>query len=278
MSTPLEPVTPPVAPPVTASDRPMLSARLLGRFAVALDGHPVDTQSSRRTRNVLAYLFVHRRAPVSRDVLMDVFWPNVAPAAARNSLHVALTGARNALRGCCPTPVLARNYDTYEIAPDIDVWVDVEEFERHCRAGVAAERAGDGRQAVASFERANQLYDGDFLADDPYAEWAAPTRDTLQILAQDVQSRLVTLYARRSDHAAALQLGRWILTSDPCNEGVHRQLMSSYATTGCGHLALAQYHRCADALWATFRVGPAPETRALYEHLRAHTVRLDRTA
>jgi SARP family transcriptional regulator, regulator of embCAB operon len=261
-----------------ATERPLLAARLLSRFAVCVDGRPVDTQSSRRTRNVLAYLLMHRRAPVPRDVLMEAFWPNGSPAAARNSLHVALTGARNALRECCPTPILQRNFDTYEISGEVDVWVDVEEFEHRCRAGVAAERAGDLAQAVASFEMASQLYDGDFLADDPYADWAAPTRDTLQILAMEIQSRLVTLYSRRGDHAAALQLGRWLLTSDPCNEGVHRQLMSCYATTGSGHLALAQYHRCADALWANFRVRPAPETRALYEQLREHAIRLDRTA
>jgi hypothetical protein len=34
----------------------VLTARLLGRFVVTVDGHLVDTQSSRRTRNVLGYL------------------------------------------------------------------------------------------------------------------------------------------------------------------------------------------------------------------------------
>jgi DNA-binding SARP family transcriptional activator len=209
---------------------------------------------------------------------MNVFWPSVPAAAARNSLHVALTGARNALRASCPHPILDRTFDTYEIASSVEVWVDVEEFEQRCRAGVQAERAGDLDAAIASFELASQLYDGDFLADDPYADWAAATRDTLQILAIDVQSRLVGLYARRGDHAAALALGRWLLVSDPCNEGVHRHLMSCFAATGRTHLALAQYHRCADALWAAFRVRPAPDTQRLYEQLRDHTVRLYRPA
>jgi hypothetical protein len=37
-------------------EAPVLTARLLGRFVVTVDGHLVDTQSSRRTRNVLGYL------------------------------------------------------------------------------------------------------------------------------------------------------------------------------------------------------------------------------
>lgn len=262
----------------TARVRPQLTARLLGRFVIAIDGRVVDTQSSRRTRNILAYLLANRRAQIPRDVLMEVFWPNVHPDAARNSLHVALTGARNALRGCCPKPILQRTFDTYGIADSVDVWVDVEEFQYRCRTGSRAESAGDMGTAISCYEIANQLYDGEFLADDPYCEWAAPLRDTLRVLATEIQCRLVDRYAQRGDHAAALQLGRWILASDPCNEGVHRRLMSCYATTGQGHLALAQYQRCADALWETFRVRPAPETHALYGRLRSPTVRLHHTA
>jgi DNA-binding SARP family transcriptional activator len=84
----------------TARSGPVMTARLLGRFTIAIDGEVVDTQSSRRTRNILAYLLTNRCTPVPRDVLMEVFWPNVDEGAARNSLHVTLTGVRNALSAC----------------------------------------------------------------------------------------------------------------------------------------------------------------------------------
>ena len=64
---------------------------------IAVDGSVIDTSSSRRTRNLLAYLVTHRDKPVPRDVLMDVFWPHASPEAARNSLHVALSGVRRTL-------------------------------------------------------------------------------------------------------------------------------------------------------------------------------------
>jgi SARP family transcriptional regulator, regulator of embCAB operon len=248
---------------------PVLTARLLGRFVVTVDGRLVDTQSSRRTRNVLAYLLAHRRAAVARDVLMDTFWPNASPDAARNSLHVALTGVRGALRECSSHPIVQRSYDAYRIADSVQVWVDIEEFEARTRAGRLAERGGDLEAAVACYEAASQLYDGDFCADDPYTDWAAPTRDALRLQALEVQSRLIDLYGQRGDHGAAVQLGRWVLAHDPCNEDVHRRLMASYARTGRDHLALTQYHRCADALRETFGVAPTAETRALYDVLRS---------
>ena len=248
--------------------RPLLSARLLGRFSVTLDGRAVDTGSSRRTRNVIAYLLAHRRVPVPRDVLMDVFWPQADPAAARNCLHVALTGVRQALRRACPEPVLQRAHDTYLLADTITVWVDVEEFERQCRAGRVAEQSGALDEAMRCYEAAAQVYDGDFLADDPYADWAAPARDALRLLAVETQSRLVELYVGHAAFGPAIQLGRYIVDADPCNETAHRRLMSCYAAVGQLHLALSQYRRCADALWQAFRMRPSAETSRLYEVLR----------
>jgi DNA-binding SARP family transcriptional activator len=245
-----------------------LTAHLLGTLRVAVDSNLVDTASSRRTRNLIAYLLTHRRAPVPRDVLMEAFWPGAEPASARNSLHVALSGVRRALRAACPEPVIERRFDAYRIAGSLDVWIDVEQFERTCAAGKAADRAEDAKAAACHYEAACQLYEGDFIEDEPYAEWASARRDGLRLLAVEIQSRLVEIYAGRRDYGPASMLGRRILTIDPCNEQVHRRLMRVYAGSGQRHLALLQYHQMAETLWENLRVKPSAETAALYEQLR----------
>lgn len=256
--------------PPERHDAPALHAQLLGPLMVTLAGHVVDTTSSRRTRNVLAYLLLNRRAPVARDVLMDTFWPDSSPAAARNSLHVALTGVRRALHSAWPGVVLERRHENYRLVDDVAVWVDVDEFERRCQDGRRADRDGDTRRARASYAAADGLYEGDLLADDPYAEWAAPSRDSLRLQMIDVQCRLAGLHAAEGDHASAVLIARRALAADPCNEELHRRLMRSYVETGQLHLALAQFHRCAEQLWKTFRVRPSAETVALNERMRRH--------
>ena len=62
-------------------------------------------------------------------------------------------------------------------------------------------------------------------------------------------------------------VARRALEIDPCNEPLHRQLMRSYRETGQVHLALTQFHRCAEALWREHRVRPSAETIALHERL-----------
>ena len=140
-------------------------------------------------------------------------------------------------------------------------------------AGRQADRTGDLNTAVGCYETAGQLYQGDFLADEPYLEWAASIRDRLRLEAVQTQSRLLAVYLDRGEYGAATLLGRRLLALDPCNEPVHRQLMSCYAASGQRHLALGQYHQASAALWRDFRIRPAAETTALYEWLRPSRVR-----
>ena len=247
---------------------PTLTARLLGPMMVTLNGRVVDTASSRRTRYLLGYLLLHRRSAVPRDVLMDTFWPDARPAAARNSLHVALTGVRRVLADACPEPVLERRHGGYRLAPELPVWVDVDDFELCRRGGQQAQRSGDGETARAAYAAADRLYGGDLLAEDPYAEWAALARETLRLDLLDTLRQLAKLHAAAGDPAAAVLVARRALDIDPCNEPVHRQLMRSYRDTGQVHLALIQFHRCAEELWRNHRVRPGVETVALHETLR----------
>ena len=258
-----------VLPPAPGEDRrPLLAAHFLGTFRVTVGGLLVDTTSRRRTRHLLAYLLVHRRAPVPRDVLAEVFWPGAEPAAARNSIHVALSHARQALREVSPEAAIERRFDTYRIADSVAVWTDVEQFESNRKAAALAERRRDRAAALRNQEGACQLYEGDFLADEPYLEWASPIRDSLRLAVVEIQSRLVDTYAAQCAWGPAAILARQILAIDPCNEPVNRQLMACYAATGQRHLALSQYHRLVDQLWTTFRVRPSAGTTAFFDQLR----------
>ena len=257
---------------------PELTARLLGTFRATVDGVPVDTALRRRPRELLAYLLTHRRYPAPRDVMMEAFWPAAPPAAARNRLHVALSGVRQALRAASPYPFIERRFDTYRIADSVAVWTDLEQFEQTCNDGQLAHRAGDHDAAIRCFEAASQLYESDFLADEPYLEWAATRRESLRMQAVEIQDALMTCYLARGDHGPATILGRQILTMDPCNEQVHRRLMTCYAATGQRHLALWQYHRLATTLWKTFRVTPSAETLHLYGVLRRQRAHQTRSA
>ena len=185
-----------LAPPLER-DRPagpLLSVHLLG---------PLQDWPSGRGRSLFKYLVTHRDPWPRRERLMDAFWPEAAPAAARNSLNVAVHGLRRAFRASAEFPVVVLEDGTYRLGPQLRLWLDVDEFERHVAAGRRLDAAGDPAGAAAQYERALALYQGDFLADDPYEDWPVTTREHLLLSYLDVLDRLGGLAFDRQQYSPA---------------------------------------------------------------------------
>ena len=249
---------------------PVLTVHLLGRLRVSLNDTPVEEWPRERGRSLFKYLLTHRDPWPQREVLMEVFWPHSSPAAARNSLNVAVHGLRRALRAAADIPVVVLQGGVYRLAPDLRVWVDVDEFERHVDVGRRLEAAGEQASAISEYELAASLYQGDFLADDPYEEWPVLTREHLRVAYLDLLDRLSCLYFGQGRYAACAVLCQRMIERDACREDAHRRLIRCYSRQGQPQLALRQYLACVEALRAELGVDPAPATVRLQEAIRQH--------
>jgi DNA-binding SARP family transcriptional activator len=248
----------------------LLSVHLLGQLKVRLDDVAVDHWLTGRGRSLFKYLVTHRDPWPRRELLMDAFWPEATPAAARNSLNVAIHSLRRAFRdGAGVQPVILED-GTYRLGPGLRLWLDVDEFEQRVAAARRLEAAGDLAGAAADYERALALYQGDFLADDPYEDWPVTTRESLLLAYLDVLDRLSGLYLAQHQLGACVALSRLLVQRDPCREDAHRRLMRCFTRQGQPHLALRQYQACVDALHRELGVDPDPATTALARQIRGH--------
>jgi DNA-binding SARP family transcriptional activator len=241
---------------------------MLGAFQLTIDGEPVKEWNSVRGLAVFKYLLAGHGRVVPREVLMETFWPGADPEAARNNLNVALHSLRQALRSITLLPVVLFDNGKYSLNPDLQVWVDVEEFEQHLKAGQILERVGKVADAIREYEAATSLYEGDLLADDPYEEWPVFEREHLRISYLDMLDRLSQIYFNQEQYLACIALCRRILERDNCREDAHRCLMRCYSRQGQRHLALRQYLSCVEALRAELDVDPEPTTTQLVERIR----------
>jgi DNA-binding SARP family transcriptional activator len=247
-----------------------LTAYLLGRFCVAVGDVSVGDWPSARCRSLFAYLLTHREPWPSREVLMEVFWPESAPEASRNSLNVAIHGLRRTLRTVTALPVILHSGGAYGIHPDLQLWLDVEQFESRLASGRRCEEAGDADRATREYESADGLYRGDFLADDLYKEWPSLTRERLRLAYLDALTRLSNLQFGARRYAACAALCQRIIERDPCREDAHRRLMRCYSRQGQPHLALLQYRACVRALAGELGVAADPATTSVYDQIRRH--------
>lgn len=247
-----------------------VSVHLLGPMSVIIDDVPIEEWSSARTRSLFGYLLTHRQPWPAREVLMEVFWPEKSPKASRNSLNVAVHGLRRVLSEAKDVPVIVYSGGTYRLHPDVRLWLDVEEFDKLVERGQLHEDVGEADQATAAYEFATGLYRGEFLADDPYDNWAALIRERLRLANLDTLGRLSNLHFNAGRYAASANLCQRIIEQDPCREDAYRRQMRCYSRQGQPHLALIQYRACVRALESELGVEPDLATVKLHNQLRHH--------
>jgi len=211
-------------------EAPAVAIVTLGGFRVNLAGRPVEVAAwgSRKARDLVKLLVARRGAPVVREEVAALLWPDDPDRSARR-LSVLLSTIRSVL-----DPPRAMPADHYVAADHDTVWlvrehveVDVELFLREAADGRRALGAGDLEAAGRLLSRAAARYLGDFCADDPYADWAAGTRELARHTFVEIAAELGRLADRRLQHGDAVRHRLRILDVDPYDEDAHLDLVRS---------------------------------------------------
>ncbi|MGE5265318.1 MAG: AfsR/SARP family transcriptional regulator, partial [Acidobacteriota bacterium] len=173
----IEPDIKPPAPVSRKEERvktknPSLVVYGLGHFRVYCDDQLITTWRSKKGKSIFKYLLAQRDHQATKDILMDVFWPDASPEAARNNLNVAIHGLRQVLKTVRPDwPFILYEDEHYVLNPTIELWVDFEEYSERYEVAAKFEREGELAKALHEYERAESLYSGDLLEEDLYEDW-----------------------------------------------------------------------------------------------------------
>lgn len=245
-----------------------LEIRLLGGFDVRNDGRRLAGFESQKVRGLLAYLVCHGRQPLSRDLLADLLWPELDESAGRRNLRQALYNLRSSLQegSSDEAPPLIATRNSIRLRGDLDLWCDVEAFERVLDAA----RSAAGKNPHEHLAGAVQLYRGDFLAgfyvkDSPaFEDWLISEQERLREAVIEALQALVDLYLEAGSYSLGVQYAWRLVNLDPLSELAHRQLIRLYALTGRRERALAQYEECRRILHEELGVEPREATTNLY--------------
>ncbi|NTU84806.1 MAG: hypothetical protein HGA45_36490, partial [Chloroflexales bacterium] len=241
-----------------------------GPFRAIIDDKPVERWESSRARTIFKYLVVRNAAPVSKELLAGLFWPESEPDLARRSLHQAIYCLRQSLKRVAPDLALIRFADDcYQIRPEIGLWVDSEEFTRAIGEARARLASGDQVEAMAAYGVAADLVHGEFLEEERYEAWAEELRQAYRAMYSEALHSLARHYHERGEHATAMLHCKRILAQEPCDEEAHLLLMRSYVAQGLRHLAVRQYQICANALRTELGLTPSEDLESFYRRVVA---------
>ena len=248
-----------------------IEVHCLNRFEIGSEWKRVDRWQSVKAKSLFQYLMTRPREPVSKDILMENLWPDCDPKAANNNLKAAMHGLRQTLSYLFDVrqgfPFILFQQGSYRVNPDIELWIDVEQFEQHWLTGRRLEKEGKLAEATREFELAESLYRGDYLEDEPYEEWTLLRREALKDIYLLILSKLADYYMQSADYESCILYCQKILTKDACREDAYRQMIRCYSRLGNRNRALRWYEMCCRTIQAELDTTPNDETSSLYHAL-----------
>src|SRR5680860_813270 len=150
------------------SQATLLRAHLLGPLRLTLNEQAIDEHAwtRRSSRSLLLLLLITPGHAIPRDRILDLLWPDAAPASAINALYVAIHGLRRLLepglqRGRQSAFVEIEN-EMVRLRAGAGIWVDVVAFEQVLDAAVRLQMP----ERLTSLREALTLYAGDLLVND----------------------------------------------------------------------------------------------------------------
>jgi LuxR family maltose regulon positive regulatory protein len=256
--------------PTSVAVQPSLQARFFGHFEMLCDEELITLGRNGKALSILKYLLANRSRPVSQDYLMGWLWPESNLKRARWSLNSAIHTLRKLISECPSSASL--NYilleeGYYRLCSEVGVITDVDQFDCHYEQGRRLQKEGRAEEAAAEYERAVDLYRGEYLVEDLYEDWTMVERERLSNVYMEMLGRLAEHYIEADQPQEAIQACYRILEKDRSHEESYRLLMRCYARLGLWERALRQYHLCERILSQEYGMNPSPETQALYESL-----------
>jgi len=256
-----------VARPAEIGIPPRLEIRCLGRFEARSEAGLIERWRSAKAKSVLQYLLIKPHEPTHKDTLIEALWPGGNTQSANNNLKAAIHSLRLNLAELSPAlagqPIILFSEGSYRLNPDVDISIDVEEFEKHRATGRRLEKERRLSDAMAEFEKAERLYRGDYLEDEPYEEWTLLKRETLKDNYLIILSKLADYSLKTFSYEDCLAYSQKILTRDPCREDAYRNLMYCHLRLNQKNRALRWFDICCQKIKTELDAAPEKETLEL---------------
>jgi DNA-binding SARP family transcriptional activator len=242
----------PGSPPWTAE--PQLRLFTLGRTCVmngdeVLDGRWLNNRSG----HILKLLVAERHRNVFSDEIISQLWPpNSSPdtRGVRYFVHELRDQLEPGGAVEPPSSFVSSTRGGYALDRG-RVWVDADAFESLVTQGCAAAGSDDGA-ARKLIRQGLELYGGDFLADEPYAEWVLHERDRLRDMVAAALRTLTDIETRCDDLAAATAALIRLSALEPFDIDVHRELFGLLLQRGRRSEALRRYESLRRRMLSTF--------------------------
>ena len=239
---------------------PALRIMALGRTRIVTPEGPLEGAWLRqRPGQLLKLLICNRHRVTHTDEIAIAFWPGNERTGLQNVRHF-IHGLRAHLEPDRPPRARSSFIVAHDGGYELDssrIAVDADEFERLAHAGLRALERSDVAAAQPALAQAAALYEGEFLADEPYSEWAFDERGRLHELAGRTVSGLADIALQGGAREAATAHLYRLARMEPLDSDAQQRLLRLLLARGRSGEALRHF-RNAQAAWLS-ALGEKPD-------------------
>jgi len=204
----------------------------------------------RRPGDLLKFLICQRYRVVHAQDIAEALWGHVgfvSSGTVRQCVHDLREKVEAGRRDASARLVVTRQ-SGYALNRTVVV-VDADDFAVHVRRGIGAMGRDQHEIATVHLRRAVSMYRGDFLSDEPQADWAHPERERLREHMEDALSALAQLYEAAGDAWTATSCLRRLAEMRPLDVDAHRRLIAMLLSDGRHSHAWRCYQAFYARLW-----------------------------
>lgn len=248
----------------------LLKINTLGVFTVGTDDQVLTASSARSAQlwKLFKYIITNRANPIPTEKLMDALWPEGDCDNPIRALYNLVYRLRSELKKPFEDgpEFFTFQHNCYIWKGDAPYVLDVEEFEKHCRAAADAD---DRKLAISHYRAAFDLYRGDYLTESQAESWVIPAANYYKRMYSTVVGNLCALYKAQGDHASVVTVCERAIELDPFEEDMHALLIESLIEMGQLSQALAHYDYISSILYRELGVRPSERLQELNRRIHS---------
>jgi len=210
----------------------LLEIITLGTFTIYINGRaiaPSKLFGQKRVMDLFKLLIIYRKNGTLKERVYDSFWPKYSSKSARDNLNTLIYRLRNILGKENDILLIDSNKIGFKEGATI---TDVDQFLKFLHLGRTAERQNEYGTAIEMYNRALDIYDGDFLEGDIYSDFIRDERENLKQKYLSALFKVSILYLNAGNYPRALELLKVLINKDPLSEAGTRLMMITSALIG----------------------------------------------
>ena len=243
----------------------------LGRFEVYRNDVQLSQLASRSSRvwDLFKYLLTYRDRSSTPEAIIETLWPQHNYADMRKALRTPIYRLRQILQNDSDEQYILFSQGCYIWNNQAHYWLDTDEFENLIKTAQTSE--ADPETLIDLYLRAINLYHGEYLPENLYADWTITQRNYYRRLFLEAVDALAGLYKAQQRHHEIINLCEKAIALEPFEEILHNHYLESLINTGRHKQAKEHYQQITQLFYTELGVKPSPKLQQLYRQLQNKT-------